>query len=607
MQWRLKSRQLALSAVLVFVLVLGLALPAYADCSSIIVGKNVSETGEVLLGHNEDNGGRLVMPLYIMPRMTHEPGEYIIMEEAAAPIPQVEETWGFMWSETRTPGGASFSDGFINEWGVAIVSDSCANSNERDPELVDGGIGYGIRRIAAERARSAREAVEIIAELVETYGYNASGRSYQIADKDEGWMMQLVYGKHYAAQRVGDDEVAFIPNRYTIREVDFDDTENYILSPDLITYAIDQGWYTPAVDGDYSDFDFARAYQRNYQVNDIRQRNAYRLLLGREIENDEELPFAVTLDRKLGIEDVKEILRTHYEGTSDDLTNGYESSPHYTSNRVICTSSTQESSVIQFRDNPDFTVYWRTSGHPCTSPYIPFYLGIEEVPDGFGWIDPVEGMANHFNSPPIEDFDYNADRAWWSFMDLQYLADPQYGEVIDEIQKDIFGLEKEWANRQKGTETAAYAQYKNNPDKAREFLTDYTNKEAGKAVDLAKKLYDKLAKVDIDILADQMSKGADSSELVSVAVLTKGKFKAEDVDPSTLRLGAGYRSPGSWASVKESSMEDVNGDGKEDLVVRFSVRDVVRQLTVCYTDIWLSGATFDGERFVAKDLVDIIQ
>jgi dipeptidase len=606
MQWKLKSRRLVLSAVLTFVLVIGLALPAYADCSSIIVGKNASETGEVLLGHNEDNGGLIVMPLYIMPRMTHEPGEMIVMEANRAQIPQVEETWGFTWSETRTPSGASFSDGFINEWGVAIVSDNAGTSSERDPVLVDGGIGYGIRRIAAERAKTAREAVEIMAELAETYGYSASGRSYQVADKDEGWMMQLVNGTHYAAQRVPDDEVAFIPNRYTIREVDMEDTENFIVSPDLITYAIDNGWYTPAVTGDYSDFDFAKAYQRTYSTTDIRQRNALSLLLGREIPVDEELPFSVKLDRKLGIEDVKELLRYHYEGTDDDLSNDYEVSPHYMGNRPICASSTQESSVIQFRENPEFTVYWRTSGHACTSPYIPFYLGMTSVPDGFGWIDPVEGMANHF-SPPAEDFVNDPERAWWAFINLQNLIEPQYGEVIDEVQKEVFRLEKQWASKQKGIEAAAYAQYKKDPDKAREFLTKHTNQEAAKAVDLAKRLYKKLTEYEIDIMADQMSKGADSSELVSVAIFTKGKYKAEDVDPSTLRLGAAYRSPGSWATVRESYMEDVNGDGKEDLVVKFSVRDVARQLTVCYNDIWLSGATFDGERFVAKDLVDIVQ
>jgi len=154
-----------------------------------------------------------------------------------------------------------------------VATDSCSPSRETSPELVDGGIAWGLRRIIAERARTAREGVEIAAQLIDTYGYAASGRSYQIVDKDEGWMLQIVYGKHYVAKRVPDDEVAFIPNRYTIHEVDLEDTDNYIASPDLITYAIDRGWYTPAVPGDYSDFSFARAYQSGYNDYDVMARS----------------------------------------------------------------------------------------------------------------------------------------------------------------------------------------------------------------------------------------------------------------------------------------------------------------------------------------------
>lgn len=187
---------------------LSLVLLFGVDFTSIIVGKNASATGEVILAQNEDNGGRLVMPQYYVPRMQHEPDEYITFEPGSALIPQVEETWAFYWSETRAPGGASFSDGFVNEWGVAVASDNCSPTREDNPYINEGGIKHGIRRLIAERATTAREGVEIVAELVETYGYNHPGRSYQIVDKNEGWMMHLVNGSHYVAKRVPDDEVA---------------------------------------------------------------------------------------------------------------------------------------------------------------------------------------------------------------------------------------------------------------------------------------------------------------------------------------------------------------------------------------------------------------
>ena len=139
-----------------------IALPlSTMACSTVIVGKDVSKTGEILIGHNEDNGGRVFNPQYWVPPAKHKAGEMITYEPTAAKIPQVRETLGFYWSQTLDPNGSSFSDGFVNEAGVVIVSNACSNIFDKDQKLKDGGIGYGIRRIMAERAHSAREAVKI--------------------------------------------------------------------------------------------------------------------------------------------------------------------------------------------------------------------------------------------------------------------------------------------------------------------------------------------------------------------------------------------------------------------------------------------------------------
>ena len=75
-------------------------------CSTVIVGKDVSATGNILVGHNEDNGGRILTAQYWVPAATHKKGEMIKFEEAAASIPQVEKTYGFFWSQTYDPSGA---------------------------------------------------------------------------------------------------------------------------------------------------------------------------------------------------------------------------------------------------------------------------------------------------------------------------------------------------------------------------------------------------------------------------------------------------------------------------------------------------------------------
>lgn len=495
------------SLVLALVFLLAVVSPVFAasdeipaeaeECSSIIVGKDASATGEVLFGHNEDNGDN-VMLQYRVPRMTHEPGEFVTFGDSPAQIPEVEQTWSYLWSETRASWKASFSDFFINEWGVAIASDSCSSSKENKPVsevCTDGGIGYGLRALVAQRARTAREGAEIAAALLTQWGYTASGRSYQIVDKNEGWVVQAVKGKHFVAQRVPDDQVYFIPNYYTIHHVDMEDTENFIASPDLITYAISRGWYTPAVPGDYSDFDFAKAYQStgtyNSSGNTLRTINAYRLILGTEPTDIRQ--FSVYANRKLGIDDLKQILRSHYEGTVDDLSDGYTVNPHRTGKRTICTGTSMESVIVQFRQQPEFTVMWRATLNPCTSPYVPWYLGIAEVPDGYGWLTPEIGMATHFNPDP-SDLAYNPDRAWWAFQDVQDLANADYKGVVDEIVQRRNTLEKQWMAAQSGIESAAYAQFKKDPAKAVEFLTKYTNNQAAQAWQAWEKIDKELTK-----------------------------------------------------------------------------------------------------------------
>lgn len=450
----------------------------YEDCSAIIVGKKASVTGEVLFGHNEDDSGNNVMVQHIVPRATHAPGQMLTFEPKCAKIPQVEKTWKYYWSETRANWQASFSDIFVNEWGVAVASDSCGRSREDLPELTNGGIGYGLGHIIAQRARTAREGVEIAASLITKYGYTGLGRAYQIVDNNEGWVLQVAHGKHFAAKRVPDDEVMFIPNWFTIDSIDMTDKDNFIASPDLITYALSRGWYTPKSTGDHSDFSFRLAYQdpdHTQEGNIVRHRNALRLILGEEPKT---VPvFSVKPPKKMSVDDVKAILRTHYEGTCGDLSNEYTQNPHQTANRTICTKTTMESIVIQMRDNPLFTCMWRATLNPCTSPYVPWYLGISRIPAGYGWIDPRTAAATHFNVCS-SDLSYRPGRAWWAFHDVQDLADSSYSTVIEKIIEKINTLESQWVKQQQDLESAAYEAYRSDPEKAASILTEYTEIQA---------------------------------------------------------------------------------------------------------------------------------
>ena len=69
-----------------------------ANCSTILVGKDASVTGKVLLGHNEDDEDCIVQ-LHYVPRFKHKPDSVITFPDAKAVIPQVEETYAYYWSE----------------------------------------------------------------------------------------------------------------------------------------------------------------------------------------------------------------------------------------------------------------------------------------------------------------------------------------------------------------------------------------------------------------------------------------------------------------------------------------------------------------------------
>ena len=599
--------------LLLVAMVLPLLAEAASACTAVIVGKKASATGEVLLGHNEDNDPPLIMVQYYVPRAKHAAGELVLFEGPNAKIPQVEETWAYFWTETRAPyPGSSFSDGFINEWGVAIVSNSCWPSIETEPALTEGGIKHGVRRIMAERAKTAREAVEIATALLDKYGYDSSGRSYEIADKDEAWVLQVVNGKNYAARRVPDDEVLVIPNHYIIRKIDFNDKENFIVSPNLVQHAIDRGWYKPAKEGDFSDFDFAETYQRaeyfRHPSNLLRHAHGISILTGKEFDQTQDLPFSFKTEKKISVDDVKKVLRTHYDGTRDDLTTDSAPSPHLTRNRVICAPSTQESVVIQLRENPALTVMWKATGHACTSPYVPWYVHSEQVPASFSWIEPKLGMATHF-SPAASDLSYDPSRAWWAFQELQYLADPQYRSVRAEIMEARDKLEKEWADEQSAIESKFAEIYASDAVAGKKAMAEYTELQSSRAVEGARELAARIAGVQLAAISEKINFA--NEDVMKIALLAGGKIDISAVNKDSLRFYpafSGEELESISGSVLETVMQDVNGDGKEDLVVSFSSKTEWTEMTYPgLTYMVLEGVDSTGKIFVGTLVVQLVR
>lgn len=449
------------------------------NCFSVLVGKKATVNNAVLFAHNEDDGGEQVVRWYKVPERQHKSGQEINLPNGGV-VPQVPQTLAYLWLEMP---GMKFSDGFLNEAGVCIASDACG-SKEDQPELTDGGIGWNLRRLMAERARSAREAVKTGGALVAKYGYASSGRTYCIAGPDEAWMLSVVNGKHWVAQRIPDGEVAIIPNYYTITSVNLKDTVNFYGSPDLIEYARQRGWYDPDKE---RVFDFSKAYGRKgsqeSRRNISRKWSALNILASKHYQLDEPFPFSFKPAQKVSVSMLMEVLRNHYEGTSRDLTQGYKNGdPHHTKERTICTASTQYGFVTEIRSfmPPEIgAVMWLAPKRPCVQAFTPWYAGINKVPDTYGNEEYMLALKNHLKPNNITNA-RKLDRAYYSFSDFSEYADSNYARIISSVRSSNLKFEKEILRNQGNFEKSVLSVFKNDPAKAKKMLTEYTESMAEK-------------------------------------------------------------------------------------------------------------------------------
>ena len=458
-----------------FLLASPILLPAASDggCFGIVVGKDASVDGHVIMAHNEDDSPPQIVNHYKVPRVTHHPGEKVKLL-GGGELDQVELTWSYIWSEMPE---MTFSDSYLNEWGVCVASDAC-RSREDNPDITDGGISCMLRRLVAERAKTAREGVLIAGRLVEQFGYDGSGRTYSICDPDEGWLFCAVNGKHWLAKRVPDNEVAIIANTYTVHDVDLSDNRNFLASRGIIEYAISRGWYDPENDG---PFDFAAAYANPRVASDssniCRQWGGLRHVSSEPIPLNMKLPFSVIPKRKLDVTAVMKILRDHYEDTELFDSSAESGNPHEAGVRTICALSTQTSFVAQLRKNMPLDigiVYWVCLSTPCTSCFIPFHFGIAEFPSGFsstGGSPSDELYAMKIESP----FEVDTLGAFWTFKNFQQKIGLAYGAKIANVKSVMAIIEQDAMKNQDQVEENALKLYTTDRAAASEMLFDYSN------------------------------------------------------------------------------------------------------------------------------------
>jgi dipeptidase len=447
------------------------------ECFTVLVGKNASADGSVMIGHNEDDRGDIIVNLRKIPARDYGTPQRVNLGNGGT-FETDGKTNGFLWIEATTQ---EFADSFINEHGVIITSDSCP-SRETKEDYTDGGIGYMLRRIVAEKAKTAREAVKIAGDLVERYGYRASGRTYSILDQDEAWMLAVIRGKHWYAQRVPDNEVAVIPNHYTIRQIRPDDKDQFMGSRDIVEYARMNGWYDETKDG---PFDFKKAFNRPSRRglvsdgNTLRHWRGLNLLCGHKWEISDDYPFSAKPEKKITAEDLMTVLRDHYEGTEYDATDGYKTgSPNRTKFRTICTASTINAFVVSLNGKvpePLSVSVWLALGKPDTTIFLPLYCGIESLPAGCG-LGPSAHDYEGFYKQHFDDTELKAAKdglLHTKVLDLERSAEADYGPMIEKLSRELLPAEREFLQSRPKFEANFTILYDKDKKKAQQTLDAY--------------------------------------------------------------------------------------------------------------------------------------
>ena len=448
------------------------------DCFTVIAGKNATEDGSVILAHNEDTGGERVVNYFKVPRTTHGSNEKITLMNSGH-LNQANTTNAYFW--VNLP-GAKVCDSYVNEFGVAICSDGCP-SKEKNPELTDGGILYWLRRVVAERARTAKEGVKIAGALIDKYGY---------ADTNEGWTLCVVNGKHWIAARVPDDEVAVIPNYYIVGKVNLSDTTNFLGSPDIIGYAIKQGWYDPATDG---DFHFAKAYAKpgslTHRGNSSRMWRGVNLISGKDYKLNDEFPYTIKPKNKISVKYIMSILSDHYEDTELDNSKHYTLGNPYELNKTpICAKGTQYSLIAQLKGwmpNNFNSCVWITTFRPDAQAYLPYYVCMDDTPEFQRHTTYKMAINNQFN-PSQAAYDNVLKHTYWINKTLAENTDLNYEKNLPLVRSTWDKIEYQAQRKAIRLEKKVLKIYQKDPRKAEELIGDFSKKMSTKVYVKTEKL-----------------------------------------------------------------------------------------------------------------------
>lgn len=496
--------------------------PAHG-CTNFLVTRGASADGSTMITYAADSHIRYG-ELYFKPRASWPAGTMVTLYDrgTARPlgqVPQAAQTYQVI--------------GFMNEYQVSIGETTFDGRLElQDTTAV---VDYGsLMFLALQRATTAREAILVMAKLVEQYGYASTGESFSIADPNEVWILEMMgkgvemtkgsrkspafnanRGAVWVALRVPDGYVSSHANQarittfplangatsITTRELEkiHRPEVECIYAHDVISFARSKGYYN----GSDADFSFSDTYAPlsfgamrfsemrvwtffNRVGADVQEYWDY----AQGLDSSRRMPLWVKPNRKLTPLDLMEAKRDWLQGTPLDMSRDVGAGPFglpyrwrpltweyegktYFNERATATQQTGFSFIAQMRSwlpNAIGGVFWFGVDDVSTSLYMPFYCGISSVPPAL-----AEGNGDMLT--------YSPTSAFWIFNRVAHFAYLFYSRVYPEIQSVQRELEEKFLAYQPAIDQGALAIWKNDTTKAVQFLTEYSVQTAQQAIE----------------------------------------------------------------------------------------------------------------------------
>ena len=546
---------------LIFTTLSLLASTLYATaCTNLIAGKYATKDGSVICTYNCD-GFAFAGSISYSPPGRHQKGEKIAINGwgphvEGRYVDQVDYTYNVV--------------GLMNENQVSIVE----TTFDGRLELVnnDGWLDYfTMMQLALQRSRTAREAILWMTDLARDYGYNSSGETITICDKNEAWIMEIIgkgpgrKGAVWVALRIPDDCICAHANISRIRQFPqrgkkYDKRHNcytvgtdVIYSEDVISFAKEKGFYN----GNDAEFSFRDAYCpidfENVRYADARvwsffrhhqdkaEMDRYLPYINGEFDKCDHLPLWVKPDTLVDVRGIMADMRDHFEGTPLDMTNDVSAGPWgmpirplpmqfkdsdgnvYFRERPIATQQSGFTMVCQMRswlqDAVGGVTYFNCDDANMVA-YVPLYCSINKIPAPF----------TREKNPQRE---FSTESAFWMNNWVANMIYPRYSMMIGDLREAQRELEDYYA--QDGDSVIAAVKTMTAGER-----TDYLNARCSHYADMMMKRWEKLAHMLIVKYNDQVVLPTENGHFVRKPYATPG-YNQQFIDAIGKQTGSRYR------------------------------------------------------------------